>query len=182
MADHGFTRLGSRRVTHARFLTFERDYLLTDDGRWTMRDVVRHPGSVVVIPWDGEAVIMVEQYRHAAGRPVRELPAGKLDIAGEPPEQTARRECIEEIGFSPGSLTLIQGCFTSPGFTDEFSRIYLAEELTSVPAEPQGIEEERAVVARLTLDDVRIGLRALAFEDATTLVGLYALLDHLGTP
>jgi len=180
MAGHGLIRLGTRRVAHARFLTFERDYLLTDDGRWTLRDVVRHPGSVVVIPWDGEAVVMVEQYRHPAGRPVRELPAGKLDVAGEPPEQTARRECIEEVGLSPASLTLVQGCFTSPGFTDEFSHIYLAEGLTSVPADPQGIEEERAVVIRLTPDDIRDGLRALAFEDSTTLVGLYALLDHLG--
>lgn len=181
MAGSGFIRLGSRRVTRARFLTFERDYLLADDGRWTVRDVVRHPGSVVVIPWDGEAAVLVEQYRHPAGRPVRELPAGKLDIGGEPPEQTARRECIEEVGLSPASLKLIQGCFTSPGFTDEYSHIYLAEGLTSVPPDPQGIEEERAVVVRLTPDEIREGLRSLAFEDSTTLVGLYALLDHIGS-
>ena len=172
-------RLGSRRITRASFLTLERDYLLADDGRWTMREVVRHPGSVVVIPWDGEAVVMIEQYRHPAGRPVLELPAGKLDTAGEPPEQTARRECIEEVGLSPASLKLIQGCFTSPGFTDEYSHIYLAEGLTGVPLDPQGIEEERAVVVRLTPDEIREGLRSLAFEDSTTLVGLYALMDHI---
>lgn len=179
MASPEFIRLGSRRITRARFLVFERDYLLTDDGRWTVREVVRHPGSVVVIPWDGEAAFMIEQYRHPAGRQVLELPAGKLDIAGEPPEQTARRECIEEVGLSPASLTLIQGCFTSPGFTDEYSHIYLAEGLTRVALDPQGIEEERAVVIRLTPDEIRDGLRSLAFEDSTTLVGLFALLDHL---
>jgi len=179
MLGSGFQRLGFRRVAQARFLTLERDYLLDPSGRWTIREVVRHPGSVVVIPWNGRAVALIEQYRHAAGRRVLELPAGKLDIAGEDPEDTARRECIEEAGLAPGTLTRLHGCFTSPGFTDEYSHIFLAGELTQVEADPQGIEEEQAEILWMTADEIRNALDTDLFEDATTIVGLYALLDRL---
>jgi ADP-ribose pyrophosphatase len=172
-------RLGHRRIARTRFLTLERHYLLDGRGRWTVRDVVRHPGAVVVIPWNGTAVALIEQYRHAAGRRLRELPAGKLDIAGEPPRDTARRECIEEAGLDPGRLTLVHSCFTSPGFTDEYCHIYLAEDLTPVVADPQGIEEEQAEIVWLTAPEAEADLAAGVFEDATTIVGLYALLAHL---
>jgi ADP-ribose pyrophosphatase len=177
----GFVRLGSRLVARTGFLVLRRDYLLTPEGEWTVREVVRHPRSVVAVPWDGSSVAMVRQYRHAAGRPLLELPAGKLDVTGESPEASARRECIEEVGLDPARLTRVQGCFLSPGFTDEFSHIYLAEDLTAVPADPQGLEEQRAEVVRLAPEEVRDGLRTGAFEDATTIIGLYALLDHISS-
>lgn len=175
-----FRRLGSRRVARTRFLTLERDHVLSGDGRWAVRDTVRHPGSVVVVPWDGETVAMVRQYRHAVGRPVLELPAGKLDVAGETPEAAARRECVEEVGLHPDRLIRVHGCYVSPGFTDEYSHVFLAEGLSPVGSDPRGIEEESSAVVRLSRDQVEEGLRTAAFEDATTIVGLYALLDHLG--
>ena len=179
MAGPRLSRLGSRRIAHSRFLTLERDYLIDSSGRWVVREVVRHPGSVVVIPWNGAAVALIEQYRHPAGRALRELPAGKLDIAGESPAETARRECIEEAGLDPATLTRVHGCFTSPGFTDEYTQVFLAEHLTPVDADPQGIEEEQAAIIWLTPDEVAAGLEDGSFEDATTIVGLYALMVHL---
>lgn len=176
----GFRRLGTRRVARSSFLVLERDHVLAGDGRWIVRATVRHRGSVVVIPWDGDAVFMVRQYRHAAGRPILELPAGKLDVAGEPPEDAARRECIEEVGMEPGALRRVHGCYLSPGFTDEYSHVFLADRLRPVSAAPQGVEEEAADIVRLTRDEVAEGLRRSRFEDAKTIVGLYALLDHLG--
>lgn len=176
MAD--FPKVGVRRVARVGFLTLERAYHLTPDG-WTVRDVVRHPGSVVVIPWDGERVHLLRQHRPAVGTELLELPAGKLDVPGEDPAAAARRECVEEVGLEPGRLTLLHTCFTSPGFTDERSSIYLAEELIPRSADPQGPEERAATVVSLTVGEIDAALRANAIHDATTLVGLQALLRTL---
>ena len=172
-------RLGSRRLARTRFLTLERDYLIEASGRWAIREVVRHPGSVVIIPWDGARVALIQQYRHATGRRILELPAGKIDVAGEPPEQTARRECIEEIGLDPGTLTRVHGCFASPGFTDEYSHIYLAEDLVPVGSNPQGMEEEGSLIVWMTAAEASRALAGDGFEDSKTIVGIAALLARL---
>ncbi|MCB2223042.1 MAG: NUDIX hydrolase [Actinobacteria bacterium] len=171
--------LGSRRLARGRAIVVARDYLLAGPGRWMVREVVRHPGSVVVVPWDGEAVTLVEQYRHPAGRRVLEVPAGKLDVPGEAPEDAARRECIEEVGLDPGRLTPLHDCLASPGYTDEFSHLYLAEDLAPVAPDPQGVEEEQAATVRLTAPEVAAGLASGRFDDAKTIICLTALLERL---
>jgi ADP-ribose pyrophosphatase len=158
----------------------ERGYYRTPDGGWMVREVVRHPGSVVVIPWDGRRVHCIRQHRSAAGGALLELPAGKLDVDGEAPEATARRESVEEIGMRPERLTLLHRVYTSPGFTDELSFIYLAEDLVEVPADPQGAEEREADVVSMTPTEVEEYLSAPTVADATTLIGLASLLRHLG--
>jgi len=174
-----FRLLGRRRLARGRFLTFERLYHLAADGAWTARDLVSHPGSAVVVPWDGERVFFISQYRAAAGKAVLELPAGKLDVAGEPPAITAARECAEELGLKPGKVTLLHRCYTSPGFTDEVSWIYLAEDLEVVPAEPQGVEEIAATRVSMTLAEAEHALEAGIIEDAKTILGVYALRKRL---
>lgn len=175
-----FPLLGRRRIARSSFLTFEREYRWTPAGGLVRREVVRHPGSVVVIPWDGERVHVIRQYRAAVDTAVLELPAGKLDVAGEAPEATAVRESIEEIGMRPDRVTLLHRCWISPGFTDEFTWIYLAEGLTTVPADPQGAEEIHAEQIALTIDEVRVLVDEGSVRDATTLIGFMALLRHLG--
>ena len=176
--SEGFERIGSRRVATLAFLDVERAYYRTPDGGSMVRDLVRHPGSVVVVPWSGEAVFLIRQYRAAAGGSLLELPAGKLDVPGETPEQTAIRETVEEIGMRPGRLTRLHEVFLSPGFTDESSRIFLAEDLEPVDIDPQGAEEQHAEVVSMTLDAVRGAIDAGTIRDATTLIGLYALLQQ----
>jgi ADP-ribose pyrophosphatase len=146
----GFEPLGKRRVARTSFLTVERTYLLGPEGGWTARDVVRHPGSVVVVPWDGERFAFIRQYRAPVGRHVLELPAG--------------------------TLTHLLSVFPSPGFTDELSHIFLAEDLTPVRSSPQGIEEAAADVVTMTAPEAREALRSGRIDDATTAVGLYAAL------
>jgi ADP-ribose pyrophosphatase len=175
----GFGLVGSRRVASLAFLDLDRSYYRTPGGGWMVRGLVRHPGSVVIVPWDGERVHLIRQYRAAAGGALLELPAGKLDAAGEPPEQTAIRETVEETGLRPGRLSLLHTAYTSPGFTDEFTRIYLAEDLRPVAADPKGAEEHAAEVVALTLAEVEQTLDDGSIVDATTLVGLYALLRRL---
>ncbi len=180
MGGSGFNLLGKRFVARGRFLALERVYYLAGEGRWVAREVVRHPGSVAVVPWDGHRVYLVRQHRAPVGGTLLELPAGKLDVAGEPPELTARRECVEELGLRPGRLTLLHVGYTSPGFTDELTRIYLGEDLAPEPAAPQGPEEAAAEVVPLSADEVAASLEGGAVRDAKTILGLCTLLRRLG--
>ena len=175
-----FRLVGTRSVARGRFITLERRYYATPGGRWTAREVVRHPGSAAVVLWDGERVHLVRQHRAAVGGPLLELPAGKLDVAGESPEVAARRECIEELGLQPGRLTLLHVGYTSPGFTDELTHIYLGENLTAAAASPQGLEEASATVVALTLDEVAAALANGEVRDAKTILGLCTLLRRCG--
>lgn len=180
MGGPAFRLLGSRLVARGRFIALERLYYLGPAGEWSAREVIRHPGSVAVILWDGERVHLLCQHRAAVGEPLLELPAGKLDVPGEAPESTAERECVEELGLRPRHLTLLHRGYTSPGFTDELTSIYLGEGLTRVPRSPQGPEEAVATVVALTLDEADAALHGGRVRDAKTILGLHALLRRLG--
>ncbi len=179
MSDPGFPYVGARRVTRSQFLTLERGYYRTPDGGWMIRELIRHPGCVVVVPWDGSSIRMIRQFRAAAGVAMLELPAGKLDVPGEPPELTAEREAVEEIGMRPGRLRLLHRAYLSPGFSDELCHIYLAEDLTPVAMSPQGAEEVHAEVIALDLDQMTTAINRGVIVDAKTLIGCYALLRSL---
>jgi len=180
MEQDGFPLLGYRRLASTGFLTVERSYRLAPGAAWTRRDVVRHPGAAAAVPWDGERVHLIRQFRAAPGRDLLEIPAGKLDVAGEGPAATAARECVEELGLSPRRLSLLHRCYLSPGFSDEICSIYLAEDLEAVPTAPQGVEEQAATVVTLDLTQIRETLAAGALSDAKTLLGLAALLIRAG--
>ena len=103
------------------------------DGRRIRLDVVRHPGAAAVVPFLNEdEVLLIRQYRHAAGGTILEVPAGKLD-GGEAPEACAARELEEEAGRRAGRLVKLGWIFTTPGFTDEVIHLFAAYELESVP-------------------------------------------------
>ncbi len=93
-------------------------------------DIIRHPGASAVVPLrDDGQVILIHQYRHAAGGYLYEIPAGKLD-PGEAPEACAARELEEETGWRAGKLTWLTTIFTAPGFCDEQIHLYLGTALT----------------------------------------------------
>ena len=176
MDQDGPPLLGSRRLARTGFLTVERCYRLTGGATWTRRDVVRHPGAAAAVPWDGERVHLIRQFRAPPGRDLVEIPAGKLDVPNEDPAATAARECGEEIGLFPRRVTLLHRCYLSPGFSDEICSIYLAEDLERVAAAPEGAEEQAAGVVTLDLARVREALAAGTLADAKTIIGLSALL------
>jgi ADP-ribose pyrophosphatase len=118
------------------------------------RDYLRHIGAVAVAPLDGEGrVVLVRQYRHPVGRPLWELPAGLVDIAGESLPEVAARELAEEADLVAGRLDLLIDLHTSPGCSDERIRIFLGRDLTPAP-HPHAREHEEAelVVARFPLE------------------------------
>lgn len=153
----------------------------TPDGQTMTREVVHaHDGSVVVLPYTGTHIVMLRQFRAPIDAVLWELPAGKRDVDGEDPAQTARRESVEEVGLEPGRLTLLLRFFNTPGYSDEESWLYLAEDLTDVETDPQGPEEKAAEVVELTMDEALGFVTSGEIKDAKTILGLYALARRLG--
>ena len=112
-------------------LTVRVDSVRMSDEHYAKRTVVTHPGAVVVLALnDRDQVLMIKQYRHPAGRELWELPAGLRDVDGESVLATAQRELLEETGWKAGDWHTLVDYYTSPGFTDERIRVFLARDLT----------------------------------------------------
>jgi 8-oxo-dGDP phosphatase len=111
-------------------------------GKDVVREVVEHFGAVAIVAMDDDDnVVLVYQYRHALGRRLWELPAGLLDIGGEPAHLTAARELKEEAGLHADTWQVLVDLVTSPGFSDESVRVYLATGLTEID-QPETHDEE----------------------------------------
>jgi ADP-ribose pyrophosphatase len=174
-ARMSFRLFGVRHIERGRLLAFERRYYHEPGHETMVRETVRHPGSVAVIPAVDAEVVLLRQTRTPIGRHLLEIPAGLRDHAGEDPAETARRECEEETGYRPESLTLLHRFYNSPGFCDEFSWLYLGEDLAEVGTRPQAAEERTSEVVRMSWQDAWRAAREGDIEDAKTLLGLYAL-------
>ena len=165
----GFERIGSEEKWSGKIASVHVDRFRYDDGTEKDREVIRHPGAVVVIAHDGESLYLVTQPREAVDEEaLLELPAGKLDVEGEEPLATAKRELAEEIGKGANDWRPITTFFTSPGLLDEEMHLFLATDLYDERAETD--EDERIEIERVPLaqlDDVIERCR-----DAKSLVGL----------
>ena len=149
-------------------------------GKPETRDVIRHSGSVVILaidesknPEDPE-VILIRQYRHAADQFLLELPAGRIE-PGEAPLAAAKREMIEETGFSAKKWTLLTKYFASPGFLGEWMQIYLARNIREGTATPE--EDEHIELVRTPLSAAMQLVATNKIHDGKTLIGL-SLLDQ----
>ena len=171
-------RVGATRtVGEYGFLRIEELDLETPAGT-AKRIAVRHPGAVAVVAENGNEVMLIRQYRAPVGDDLLEIPAGKLDVAGEPPEVTAMRELEEEVGYRAATMSHVADFYTAPGFTDEHMRLYHATGLTPVAAIPHGPEEEAAEIVALPIADIPGTLASGAIRDAKTFIGLQWLLLH----
>jgi ADP-ribose pyrophosphatase len=124
----------SRQVFSGHAFDVRVDQVEMPDGRVAARDIIAHVGAVGVLALDPEDnVTMVRQYRPAVRSHLLELPAGLLDVAGEPALDTAKRELYEEAGLVAEDWQVLIDPYTSPGMSDESIRIYLARRLSAVP-------------------------------------------------
>jgi ADP-ribose pyrophosphatase len=172
-----------RRVFDGRIFRVVVESITTPKGSPLDAELVRHPGSVVLVPVTGTGeMVLVRQYRHAIGRWAWELPAGTLK-PGEEPAAAAARECQEEIGLIPGELTRLGSFFPTPGYCDEEMNFYKATSLRAPGpedprAEPDADEDiERGV---FTVEEVRAMIVAGDIIDLKTVAGLALLWESGG--
>jgi ADP-ribose pyrophosphatase len=139
---HDFETVSSETVYRGNILALRVDQVRMPGGNIAKREVVEHYGAVAVAAIDEAGrVALVYQYRHPIGRRLWELPAGLLDEPGEDPVAAAGRELREEIGFTAERWDVLVDLISSPGFSDEALRVYLARVLTDV-GRPEGHDEE----------------------------------------
>jgi ADP-ribose pyrophosphatase len=135
-----------------------------------VREVIEHDGAVVIVGIDdNNNVLLVRQFRHAAGKELLELPAGGID-PGETPGVTAAREMQEETGYAPGKLEGMGGFYSAPGFTSEYLHLFLATELAPSRLIAEDTEEIKLIKmpAGKALELIRTG----EIQDAKTIAGL----------
>jgi len=175
MTERGGSRLSSTESFKGRIFTVTVDRVTVPNGRTVTLDMVRHRGSVVLLPMqDEERIVLIRQYRYALDRWIWELPAGSLD-AGEDPAAAAARECEEEIGLIPGRVEFAGAWYPTPGFCTEVMNYYrLADLRAPKPGDPQvhKDEDEDIRVHVFTLDEARAMVRRGDIVDLKTAWGL----------
>lgn len=148
VAEHLFETTSSETLHCGNIFALRSDQVRMPGGTLAVREVVEHYGAVAIVAMDdNDNIPLVYQYRHAFGRRLWELPAGLLDVAGEPPHLTAVRELEEEAGLQASTWRVLIDLNSAPGFSDESVRIYLATGLREV-ARPEAHHEEADMTMR----------------------------------
>jgi len=176
-----FRKLSEREIYSGFLISLGVGTFEAPDGSTFERDIVHHPGAVSVVPYieDDQSVLLVSQYRAALDADVLEIPAGKRDVEGEPPELTAERELAEEVGMRAGRMQKLAEFYNSPGFCDEHSFVFLALDLEPVPSSAHSPEEEHMTIERVPLDAVPRLIAAGELVDAKSIIGLSLARDAL---
>lgn len=159
----------------------------TTTGATITRSAIRHPGICVMVPFlDSAHILLIRQFRYAAGQELWELPAGtmkgRLDhnrvLPAETPEACAQRELIEETGYAASTFLKVCECYAMPGSSDEFMHVFLAHNLTR---RTQSLDLGEAIeeVRPFSLEEISALLSRAEIHDAKTLVGLFYALLHV---
>lgn len=149
-------RTHTRRAYDGRLVKVDVDTMCAPDGADFDLEIIRHPGAAAVVALVSDAdaedpsVLLLRQYRHAAGGAIWEVPAGVLE-AGEAPETCAKRELLEETGARAAHLDHLTTIYTTPGFTDERIHLFLATGLAV--EEPDHQDDEFIQVRAMTLSE-----------------------------
>ena len=169
--------LGSQIIYEGAVFGIRRDEVLEPSGVRTTREVVTHPGSVVVLPVlpDGR-ILLIEQYRHAARQYLWELVAGRID-PGETPKAAAARELREETGYRATKFRIFLQVFPTPGFVEEKMFLLLGEGLTPGQAEPE--EDEKIISRAYKPKQLEEMIRVGKLRDAKSIAGLLYYLRYL---
>lgn len=148
MGDHVFETVSSEILYTGKIFALRADRVRMPGGNVAKREVLEHYGAVAIVALDDNGRIpMVYQYRHPFGRRLWELPAGLLDINGEAPHLTAARELREEVGLHADTWQVLVDLDSTPGFSDESVRVFLATGLTEIDR-PEAHDEEADMTLR----------------------------------
>ena len=148
-ARHDFPVAETTDIYRGKVMALRADEVVMPGGGTARREIIEHAGAVAIAALDpDDRIMMIHQYRHALGRRLWELPAGLLDVAGEDPVDTARRELHEEAGLEATEWAVLLDVAPSPGFSDESVRVFLARGLTDVDRPELGDDEEADLTTR----------------------------------
>lgn len=168
-----------QRAFEGRIFSVDVDRVTLPSGHTVNLEIVRHPGSVVLLPMPSPGeIILIRQYRYAIDRWIWELPAGSLE-PGEHPDAAAARECEEELGLYPDRVERLRSFFPTPGFCTEEMIFYRCTGLRAPDAGSQARkdDDEDLEPRTLTLDAARELLRKGDIVDLKTAVGLALLVN-----
>jgi 8-oxo-dGTP pyrophosphatase MutT (NUDIX family) len=171
--------VSSSEQFHGRLVTVRADKVRMPGSNVAEREVVVHPGAVAILALDDAGqVLLIRQYRHPVGRLLWEIPAGLRDVAGESLSNAARRELLEEAGYRARDWRVLADYYSSPGFTTERLRIFLARDLEFVPPGERDFvpedEEAELVPAWLALDEAVRKVLAGELHNGATALGILA--------
>jgi ADP-ribose pyrophosphatase len=170
----------TKNIYTGRVVTLNIDTVRLPNGVTVDLETIRHPGAAAVVPIkDDGTVVLIRQFRHAAGGFIYEIPAGKLS-PGEEPLQCAARELEEEIGYRASSFELLSSIFTAPGFADEVIHVYKATGLTK--GRQQLDRDEVLEVVEMPLHLAIERIQDGTIRDGKTIVGLQAVYIENVTP
>ena len=169
--------LRSEMVYQGKVFGVRRDEVLEPSGLRATREVITHPGSVVVLPVlpDGR-IVMIRQYRHATRQYLWELVAGRKEPE-ETPKQGAARELLEETGYRAKRFKVFMDFFPTPGFLEERMYLLLAEGLTAGEAQPE--EDEKIEVRPFRLKELKQMIKSGRLRDAKSIAGILFYLTFL---
>lgn len=170
--------MSTRHIYKGKVVTLNIDTVQLPNGVTVDLETIRHPGAAAVVPIkDDGTVVLIRQFRHAAGGFIYEIPAGKLN-PGEDPLSCASRELEEEIGYRAASFELLSSIFTAPGFADEVIHIYKATGLTKGR---QRLDHDEVLdVVEMPLSDAVGKIQDGTIRDAKTIVGLQSVFIRNG--
>ncbi|MCW2597956.1 MAG: hydrolase [Jatrophihabitans sp.] len=177
--------VGSEVMYKGRVVTLRRDIVRMSDGSTAEREVVAHPGAVAVVALDETGnVVLVNQYRHAVRARLDELPAGLLDVEGESALDAAKRELAEETALAADEWDVLVDLHSSPGFSNEAVRVYLARGLSPVDDgdvfQPEH-EELTLTVERVPLAEAVHQVLSGNLTNASAVAGLLAAVHGRAT-
>jgi ADP-ribose pyrophosphatase len=173
----GYRLVDSKEVARGGFLTFCEETFESPAGDTFVRWIVEHPGAVAAVPVeegpDGPHVVLVRQWRPVMRDFMLEVPAGKLDVPGEPPDDAMARELAEEIQQRPGKLVKLAEFWNSPGFSTELTHVYIALDLVPCDRPEAAKEEEQDMtIERVPLAEIGRLIAGGQITDGKTIIGL----------
>ena len=165
------TRKSSETIYKGKIITLERDIAILENGKETVREVVRHPGGVGVVAMDDEGyVYMVRQFRYPFYETTLEIPAGKLDKDGDDTLNAGIRELRVETGLVAKSIEYLGTFYATPGFCDEKLAIYFATELSQGEKDPD--DDEFVECEKYKLEELVKMIERGEICDAKSVIGI----------
>lgn len=169
--------LNSKTIYQGRVFGVRQDQVIEPGGVRATRDVVTHSGSIVLLPvFSDGRILLIRQYRHSVGQLLWELVAGRIE-AGEAPLSAARRELIEETGFTARRYTKLLDLFPTPGFVSEHMVVYSVGGLRPGPAQPES--DERITQRKFSTAELERMIRRGTLRDGKSVAGILYYLHFL---